>query len=65
VPILRLSGGDLMTKKGDTQLVLSASLSAKIKQIMKASNGSYESMTEFVRAAIREKIERIESDKIR
>ncbi len=49
-----------MTKKGDTYLSLSASLATKIKEIMACSDGSYESISEFVRDAIREKIERLE-----
>lgn len=52
-----------MTKKGDVYLSLSASLALKIKEIIASSNGSYELVTEFVRDAIREKMERLENIK--
>lgn len=52
-----------MTKKGDVNLSLSASLALKIKEIIASSNGSYELVTEFVRDAIREKMERLENIK--
>ena len=53
----------LTTEKGGTYLSLSADLSAKIKKIIGDSHGSYETITEFVRDAVREKIEAIEYNK--
>jgi hypothetical protein len=49
-----------VTKKGDTYLSISALLATRIKEIIDNSDGTYETITEFVRAAIREKIERLD-----
>lgn len=49
-----------MTKKGDTYLSLSAALASKIRETIEDAHGSYESISEFVRDAVREKIERLD-----
>jgi len=46
-----------VTKKGDTYLSLPSSLATKIREIIVNSDGTYATITEFVRDAIREKIE--------
>lgn len=50
-----------MTKKGDTYVSFPPILATKIKMMISNSDGMYDTVTEFVRDAVREKILRIEN----
>jgi len=49
-----------VVKRGCSYLALPEGLSRRIKGIVNDSEGSYGSVAEFVRDAVREKIERLE-----